>query len=297
MQFEDMRILIEAVDRGSFSAAALRLGLSKQFVSRRIAALEARLGVPLLLRTTRSLSLTDAGRDYAGRVRRILADVDEADQVVRGAGETPRGTLRLSAPLSFGTMHLSPHLTGFMALHPQVTLDIDLTDRTVDLVADGYDMAIRIGQLDDSTLVVRKLCDLRFHIVASPDYLRRQGIPTSIRDLAGHRCLLYRHRQGTGWWVAEGGKTMSLPMAGIMQSTNGEVLRDAALAGHGLAQLPDFITGAALGSGALVSVLDDQMPPPAAAYAVWPGHRQSALTVRALADYLVMALGDASFDV
>ena len=167
--------------------------------------------------------------------------------------------------------------------------------RTVDLVADGCDMAMRICRLDDSTLVARKLCDLRMHIVASPHYLRRRGVPTSTRDLAGHRCLLYRHRQGTGWWVAEGGKTISLPMAGIMQSTNGEVLRDAALAGHGLTQLPDFVTGEALASGALVTVLDDHMPPPGAAYAVWPGHRQRALPVRALADYLVMALDKLSF--
>lgn len=291
-RLEDMAILVEVVDRGGFSAAAARLALSKQLVSRRITDLEARLGVQLLLRTTRRIALTDLGREFVDRARRILQDADEAEQAMSSHGAAPRGTLRLSVPLSFGLSDLSPMLIGFMRLQPGVEIDLDLSDRPVDLVADGFDMAIRIGALADSTLIARKLSDLAFGICASPDYLRQRGEPETIEDLKHHSCLLFRHSKGLSWLFQLRGKLERVAVSGILRANNGEVLRDAAIAGLGLVQLPEFITGPALNDGRLVPVLAAFAPPAGAVYAVHPAHRQRSATVRALSDHLAVCFSD-----
>ena len=290
-RLEDMRLLIDAVDHGGFSAAAMRLGVSKQLVSRRISELEARLGVQLVVRTTRRLTLTDLGRDYVERARRVLAEAEAADLAMIGHHETPRGRLRLSAPVSFGTMHLSPLVAGFLQLHPAIEVELDLSDRTVDLVAEGYDMAVRIGVLADSSLVARKLTELRLVVCASPDYLHRRGGPATPSDLKDHACLIYGHAPGVTWPFQVNEKASLLPVKGPYRANNGELLRDAAIAGLGVAQLPDFIVGEALASGALVTVLDAFAAPAGAAYAVHPAHRQRSPAVSALTEYLAAGFG------
>lgn len=283
-------MLVEAIDRGGFTEAARRLGLSKQLVSRRIMALEERLGVQLLTRTTRRLTPTEAGRDYADRARRVLADVAEADLVVGGRNPEPRGLLRVSAPLSFGISHLSPILTGFKSIHPAVEIDIDLSDRPVDLVAEGYDVAVRIGMLKDSSLIARKLREVRFVVCASPEYLQRCGVPASVGDLRRHECLSYRHSGGLAWTFGSVGRVETVAVSGGFRANNGELLRDAAIAGLGLVQLPEFLVRRALADGSLVRVLEEVPMPVGAVHAVYPAHRQRSTTVGAFTSYLVAAL-------
>lgn len=289
-ELEDMRILVEILDRRSFSAASKRLGISKQLVSRRVIALEERLGVQLLTRTTRQLSPTDPGRDYADRARRILTEVEEAALAVSTHRVRPRGILRVSAPLTFGVSYLSPLIARFMVETPEVEIELDLNDRLVDLIGEGFDMAIRIGTLPDSTLIARKLMDAGLAVVGSPDYLSRRGIPITAKDLKLHDCLQFRHGRGTSWLLREAGREITVPVSGPMRTNNGEALRDAALAGLGLAQLPFFLTEDALAEGRLTSVMDDLRPINGAVYAIHPSHRQRSLPVRAFSDYLAQAL-------
>jgi len=285
-QLDDMRILVEVAQRGSFSAASARLGLTKQLVSRRVMALEDRLGVQLLVRTTRRLALTELGQDYVERARRIIADVDEADRAMASHVAAPRGTLRVSAPLSFGRSHLSSPFAGFLALHPGVRVELDMTDRPVDLLAEGYDLAIRIGNLVDSTLVARRIATIELVSCASPAYLARAGTPATIADLQSHECLEYRHSRGSAWMLAVEGKTEMVPVRGRYLANNGDVLRDAALTGLGLVQLPTFIIADDLASGRLVPIMPAYAPPPTAAYVVHPAHRQRSSLVRAFSDFL-----------
>jgi len=290
-QLEDMRILVEAADRGSFSQAALRLGQTKQLVSRRVMALEERLGVQLLIRTTRKLTLTELGQEYIDRARRILAEVEDAEQAMASHVVAPRGTLRITAPLTFGQSHLSPILAGFLSLHPEVKLDLDMTDRPIDIVGEGYDLAVRIGSLPDSSLIARRLMPVHMVICAAPAYLDRFGAPRTVADLRSHDCLEYRHSRGTAWPLSVSGKLEHVPVAGSYKANNGDVLRDAAVAGLGLVQLPTFIVQRELDAGRLTTVLDDCAPPPSAAYLVHPAHRQKSRLVRVFTDYVVANLG------
>lgn len=285
-QFEDMRMFVETVAHGSFTAAAEHLQLSKQQVSKRIAALEARLGARLLLRTTRRLHVTELGLAYLERAQRILQELDDAEQMVASRSAEPRGLLRLSAPMSFGTMHLGPVMPAFLARHPHVSLELELNDRMVDLVAEGYDMAIRIGVLADSSLVARRIAPMRQITCASAGYLHEHGVPSSPGELSGHACLLYGHGPRTSWHYLVDGRELAVPVQGRMRANNGEMLRDAAIAGQGLVQLPGFIVAPALADGRLVSVLDDVRPAASTVYAVYPQHRQTSLLVRAFSDFL-----------
>ncbi|MDB5971009.1 MAG: LysR family transcriptional regulator [Hydrocarboniphaga sp.] len=287
-QLDDLRIYVATVNAQSFTAAAGRLGLSKQFVSRRVGTLEARLGVRLLLRTTRKLSVTDLGRDYYERARLILEQVDDADRAVSSQNLQPRGKLRISAPMSFGTLHLSPLLPLFLQRNPEVSVELDLSDRLVDVVGEGYDVAVRIALLADSSLIARTVTPVQPYVCASPDYLRQRGTPLTPADIRGHDCLLYGHSPSVEWVFVDGsGKRIAIPVQGQLRANNGELGRDAAIAGLGLTLLPDFIVGNALKDGRLVSVLDAWMPPPGAVYVVYPAHRQTSSAVRAFADFLV----------
>lgn len=294
-QIEDMQIFVTTVDTQSFTAAADRLGLSKQFVSRRVMALEERLGARLLVRTTRRLSITDTGRAYYERAVKILQDVDEAEQLVANQNAEPRGTLRLTAPMSFGTMHLGPAIARFMANCPEVTIELDLSDRFVDVVGEGYDMAVRIGQLGDSTLVARAIAPTQLLLCASPAYLAQHGTPAAPAELKQHQCLLYGHSRSVDWPLTERGRAITLPVSGRLRANNGELARDAAVAGLGIALLPTFIIGEALRSGALVTVLDAYAPPPLTIYAVYPQHRQQSRTVKVFTDFLRTTFGKTSF--
>jgi DNA-binding transcriptional LysR family regulator len=284
-QLDDMRLFVSTLDTGSFTAAADRLGLSKQFISRRVMALEAQLGVRLLIRTTRHLHPTDLGRAYAEQARRILQQVEELDQAISGAGQAPRGRLRVTAPMSFGTMHLSPLLARFLAAYPQVGIELDLSDRTVDLLGEGYDLAIRIGLLADSSMIARSIAPVELVVCCSPDYLARHRAPETPAELAGHECLLYGHGPHVEWAFG-GSATAGVTVRGRYRANNGELMRDAAIRGLGIARLPTFIVGEALATGALVTILDDYRPPATAVHAVYPQHRQSSLLIHTFVDFL-----------
>ncbi|MGN6381577.1 MAG: LysR family transcriptional regulator [Dyella sp.] len=283
-QLDDMRLFVATLDTGSFTAAADRLGLSKQFISRRVMALEEQLGARLLVRTTRHLRPTDLGRAYAEQARRILQQVEELDQAITGAEQSARGRLRITAPMSFGTMHLSPLLAQFLATYPQVAIELDLSDRTVDLLGEGYDLAIRIGALADSSMIARSIAPVDLVLCCSPGYLARRPEPTTPAELATHECLLYGHGPHVEWVF--GKLTAPVTVRGRYRANNGELMRDAAIQGLGIARLPTFIVGQALRSGALVTVLDDYRPPVTAVHAVYPQHRQSSVLIHTFVEFL-----------
>lgn len=285
-QLEDMRIFVQTVDSGSFTVAADKLGLSKQFVSKRIMALEARLGVQLLARTTRTLRTTDVGLMYYEQATKVVQDVDGLEQAIARQNAEPRGRLRISAPMTFGTMHLSAAMPRFLNAHPAVQVELELNDRTVDLLAEGFDVGVRIGVLPDSTLIGSQVALMEMVTCCSPDYLRRRGQPAKPDELVQHDCLPYGHKRHVEWTFSVQGKARTVPVTGRLCANNGEIIRDAACAGLGFAHLPTFIVGQALEQGALVSVLDAFRPPAAGVYTVYPNHRQPSLAVRAFADFM-----------
>jgi len=247
--FDDMTVFVRAVEAESFSGAAQRLGVAKSVVSRRMASLEGRLGTSLFHRTTRRLSLTETGHAYYERARRILADVAEAEDVARRLQSELRGKLKVAAPMSFGLMHLSPAVTEFLVAHPQLEIELDLNDRRVDLVSEGHDLAIRIGKLPDSSLIARRLAPCRHVVCASPAYLQIRGEPPS------PECLETISEE---WRFRIGGEWRSVRVsAKRLGVNNGDVLRDAAIAGLGLVALPTFIVNDAIQRGELKSVLRD----------------------------------------
>ncbi|RFU44594.1 LysR family transcriptional regulator [Paraburkholderia sp. DHOC27] len=286
MQFDDMRIFVATVDARNFTTAANRLSLSKQFVSRRVMALEESLGVRLLIRNTRKLAVTDLGQEFYERARRILGEVAEAEQAMSLRRATPHGLLRVSAPMSFGMVHLSPLIAAFLSRHAEVRFDMELSDRLVDVVGEGFDMAIRIGTLADSTLIAQKLAEVRMVACCSPQYLRRRGTPATPAALERHACLLYGHGGPTTWEFVVDGVHKSVEVHGPLRANNGELIRDAAMAGLGIARLPDFIVAHGLKTGQLVEVLEPYLPHAAALYAVYPQHRQTSTTIQALVAFL-----------
>ncbi|MFW0700061.1 LysR family transcriptional regulator [Pantoea sp. R13S299] len=286
MQIEDLRIYVAVMHAGNFTAAAEQLMLSKQYVSRRMAALEASLGARLLIRNTRKLSVTDAGLLFAQHAQRILDEIQEAELAVSEQQQALRGTFRINLPMSFGMSHLSPLIAEFLSHHPALQFQIELADRYVDVIGEGVDMAIRIGTLADSTLIARPLGELKRVICCSPDYLKRAGTPQHPDELLQHACLRYGREGQNGWELQVNGKAKWLAVQGPMVSNNGEVLRDAALAGLGLVLLPAFIVETALERGELVTVLDGCQPPPLSLNAVYPQHRQRSEVNRQLLAFL-----------
>jgi DNA-binding transcriptional LysR family regulator len=290
-QFEDMRLYVEVIHDGNFSTAAERLGLSKQFVSRRIAALETRLGVRLLNRTTRRLSPTTLGLQYHELAGAIVAAAEEADRAVSIHSSQLKGRLRLAAPLSYGLSFLPDVVSGFMAQYPDAEIDLAFGDRYVDLVREGYDLAVRIGVLADSSLVARKLAAIRFLTVASPTYLARHGEPEAPEALRGHTCLLYGQGRDVRWRYRVKKHAVTIAVQGRLLADNGDVLAYAAAAGGGITQLPDFIVAAYIDSGHLQAILRDFEPRPAAVSAVYPQHRQNSALAQAFIAAVREALG------
>lgn len=288
-----MEAFVRVADSKSFSEAARRLRSSKSLVSRQVAALEAELGVRLFHRTTRSLTLTEEGRGYHAQVTRILAEIDDANRSVSQAQAAPRGKLKLSAPMSFGILHLAPALPDFFACCPEVQIDLSLNDRYVDVVDEGFDLAIRIGRLADSSLVARKLATLRMILCASQDYLDRHGAPQTPADLGKHQCLCYSTNAQAPEWrlVAPDGAPLNVPIDGRLHANNGDVLRIAALRGQGIVYLPSFIVGADLQAGTLVSLLPDYIPADTGIHAVYPHSRHLSAKVRAFIDFLAGRFG------
>jgi len=282
----------------SFSEAARRLRSSKSAISRHVAALEADLGARLLHRTTRSLTLTEAGRSYYERAARILADLEEADASVSQLQAAPRGRLRVNAPMSFGFLHLAPALGDFLSLYPEIELDVTLTDRFVDLIDEGVDVAVRIGSLTDSSLVARRLAVIRRVLCASPDYLKARGVPKTPDDLKAHDCLSNTNINATREWrfvhpagTPSGGQPWPVEVKGRMSANNGDMLRVAALRGHGFVHLPTFIVGDDLKAGTLVSVLDPYIAQDLTLNAVYPTARHLSPKVRAFVDFLGQRFG------
>lgn len=292
-RFETLQTFVAVVEAGSFSAAAVRLDRAKSAVSRQVAALETHLGVQLLNRTTRRLSLTEAGREFHERAQRILADLEEAELSVAVEQTALRGRLRLAAPLSFGVQHLAPALAEFLTLHPELVLDLDLDDRRINLVEEGFDLALRIGELADSSLVARPLAPVRMLLCASPEYLRRHGTPRTPADLAFHAGLVYGNVPEAQQWrfLDAAGKAHSVKVPARLRANNGDVLVRAAVDGLGVVVSPTFIAHRALAAGELVPLLPDYQAPGTSAYAVYPSRRHLPQRVRVLIDFLAQRFG------
>jgi DNA-binding transcriptional LysR family regulator len=298
-RFADMRMFVAVVDAGSISGAAERLAVAKSAVSRRLAELEARLGAELLHRTTRRLSLTDSGRAFFERAQRILADLEEAEQAVSQAHGAIRGRLKVALPLSFGLLHLAGLINEFMGLHPEVEFDLDFNDRQIDLMQEGFDLAIRIARLPDSSLIARKLAPIRHGLCASPGYLARHGAPVRADELAGHAGLVYSNLANPGLWsyVGPDGQPGSVQVPVKVRANNGDFLCRAAIAGQGVILHPTFYLNDAIRSGALVPLLTDHAWPELNAYAVYPPTRHLSRRVRAFVDFLAEKLaGEPDWD-
>lgn len=291
-KLSELQAFTAILDGGSLTAAAARLGVTRSAVSQTLKGLEDRLGVRLIQRTTRRLAPTEEGRAFYERARRLLADIDDAEQAITRAARSARGLLKVSAPMSFGTLHLARALPGFMARHPGLAVQLALDDRFVDLVEDGVDVALRIGALADSSLVGRRIVPIRRVLCAAPTYLERQGAPAHPRDLARHDCLHYGYlASGTIWRLTGPDGAHGIPVSARLCANNGEVLRDAARDGLGIALLPTFICGAALQAGELVTVLAEYRPPEAHLHALHPPQRHVSARVRLFIDYLAETFG------
>lgn len=288
-----MATFVRIVDRGSLTAAANDLGVSLPSVVRTLAALESALGVRLLNRTTRRLSMTDEGREYAARCRRVLAEVDEAEAALSARRAKPRGRLHLTAPVLFGRMHVAPLVTAFALRHPGLQVDVTLLDRPVDLVEEGIDLALRIGVLRDSSLVAVPLGETRRVVCASPAYLRRHGTPRTIADLAKHRCVTFSGIAAHGEWTFAADTRAAVGSA--LTTNQVDVAIDACVAGLGPTQLLSYQVQRLLDDGRLRRLLVDHEPAPAPIHVVYPSARLLSTNVRAFLDWAVPRLRAARY--
>lgn len=281
-----MAIFARVVERKSFTGAASALGLSKSVVSARLAALEERLGVRLLHRTTRRLTLTEDGSRLYERCERLLTAADDAASALHGAGRVPEGLLRVSAPIAFGMQTIAPLLRDFAERCPRVRLDLSLSDGFVDVVAGGFDVAVRFARQLDETCVARKIGGGRRMVYASPGYLARHGAPEVPHDVVHHNCLRFA-AQPVEWSFKSGSETLIVPVQGNLVVDNAMVLRQALLDGLGLAMLPYFVVASDLASGRLQPVLERYVGEEVSIFIVLPHHRQQPAKVRAFIDLLV----------
>jgi DNA-binding transcriptional LysR family regulator len=285
---EAWAIFAKVAETGSFAAAAAELGLSGPTISKAVQRLEARLGERLIHRTSRRFALTETGRVLAVRASRIVAEAEAAEAEAKASSTVPRGRIRLAAPLSFGLRHVAPALPEFLAAHPEVSIDLRLDDRLVDLVADGIDVAVRISDLPDSSLIARRLCPVRRWVVGSPDYFARRGTPLRPRDLREHACLGYAYlATGETWHFSHpSDATESVTVRGPLSATNGDALNHALLAGLGVALQPDFLAWEMVRDGRLVTVLNDWEAPKLALHLVTPAGGPRPVRVAVLLDFL-----------
>ena len=290
-ELDDLRSFVEVMRGGGYSRAARQSGVSKSIISRRISRLEASLGTRLLDRTTRGVSPTDAGSELWARAERILADYEEARDVVARRGGGIVGPLRLAAPLAFGLRHIAPIVTDMAALHPGLELDVSYSDRFVDLIEERFDAAIRIGTLRDSSLVARRLAPVRTVIVASPDYIARKGRPKVPRDLSGHECIEYFGRMGSEWRFRDGERWLTVRVKGRLRSDNGDAILQWAIAGLGVANIPEFLLADEIDAGRLQVLLPAFPGPEYAIHVIRPPGAYVPGKVRLLIDFLVERLG------
>ena len=291
---EAWAIFAAVADHRSFSAAAAALGLSKATVSKAVSRLEAQLGQSLFHRTSRRIALTDSARPLADRARAMLAEAEAAEEVARDAAAAPAGRVRLAAPMSFGLVSVAPVVVGFLQAHPAVEVDLHLSDVKVDIVAEGFDVALRIGDAPDSSLRVRRLCAVGFHIVAAPAYLATHGRPDHAADLARHRLLRYTNIAEAQRLRGPDGAEVLVRPEGPLLANSGEALIPALLAGLGIAWLPDFIVRPHLDSGAVEAILPDWTPPPTALNLLTPPGSLRPARVEALIAWLAKHLRDPS---
>ena len=284
-----IQVFAQVVESGSFAKAAERLGLSTSAVSRHVAELEAHLQTRLLNRTTRRVSLTESGRAFYERAVQLLADLEEAEQEASSAAIVPRGTIRLTTAVNFGVRHVAPAIAEFLARHPEVSFDVSLSDRVVDLVDEGFDLAIRIGPPGTQNLVARKLGETRLVPCASPDYLAKHGAPRTPEELARHNCFTYEYVSASDLWQFRdrAGGEHAVRVAGTLHSNNGELLAEAAASGAGIAFEPAFIVGELVRAGRLVPLLQDFVAPPIPIYALYPSRKHLSAKVRRFVDFLV----------
>src|SRR5260221_9813821 len=289
--FEGLAIFAKVVELRSFAGAAAELNLSKATVSKAVSRIEARLGTRLINRTSRRFALTDAGRQLTARAAHILAEGEAAEDAALAQATVPRGLVRLAAPMSFGVLHIAPLLPEFLATYPEVSIDLHLSDATVDLVGEGFDAAIRIAVLPDSSLLARRLCDMPRYLVGSPNYLNKYGRPKHPLHLAQHRCLIYTYTVTTEiWHFTKGAKSASVQPSGPLRVNNGDAMMPALIAGTGLGILPEFILREALGANQLERLLPDWSLPLGAVYWVTPPGEPQPKRVEVLADFLLEKL-------
>lgn len=287
----EMDVFVRAAGLGSFSAAGRQLGLSPSAVSKLVTRIEDRLGTRLLVRSTRALQLTPEGELYLERASRILGEIEEAERVVTsGASAVPRGPLRVSASVAFGASHIVPHMAEFLALYPEIELDLSLTDSVIDLYQERADVAIRSGKLPDSSLMARKILEIRRVVVASPGYLARHGVPQVPADLVDHNCLRFNFLANRDQWVfrdPDTGDNFTQRISGNMLGNNGPTLRRLCLDGLGLIRTGRFQVAADIASGALVPVLERYNPEDVEMiHAVFAGHGHLAARIRAFIDFV-----------
>jgi DNA-binding transcriptional LysR family regulator len=289
-----MRVFVAIVDLGSLSAAAERFSISAPMAGKHLQALEARLDTRLMVRTTRRQSLTEVGREYYERCRRILADVDAADTLAEAMSATPRGVLRVTVPLTYGVHFVTPAVTDFLAAFPQIAVELDLTNRMVDIVEERFDAAVRIGPLADSSFVARPLKPYAMAVCAAPGYLARAGTPTTPADLAGHECLGFVHQGREAGWRLEGEDDAILARrtgSARFRANNGEALKKAALAGFGLVLQPHALVEDELKSGALVAVLQAYWPKSSPVHLVYPRDTRATPKLASFVDFIMGRLG------
>lgn len=288
-----MKVLLQVVDSGSFARAAEALGLSNAAVTRQIGALEHHLGARLLNRTTRRLSLTDAGAEFCARARAVLDMIAEAESCAAEGAARPAGVLRITAPLSFGVLRLADELPGFRARYPELKLDIDLSDRVVDLANEGIDVALRIAASLEANLIARRIAPIGLLVCASPGYLRRRGVPSTPADLERHEVLSYKYLwTGDAWTFTDpAGHAAKVRVRPAVHATNGDLLRRLAVADGGIILQPDFLVAEELRRGRLVRVLEEYRAMEFSLYAVYLSHQHLPVRVRVFIDYLIERFG------
>ncbi len=292
-QIEDMQTFVRIVEAGSITKAAEQLGVVKSAISRRLSDVEMRLGVSLLTRTTRTQTLTDAGKSYYQHSLRLIDDIAEVEANISDEQNALAGRIKIAAPLSFGLDHLGAALRKFNEIHPNIFFDVDFNDKKIDLVENGFDLAVRIAMLEDSTLIARRLTAIKLVLCASPSYFRKHGTPKVPEDLlSGHVKLSYREDPGNWPFIDSNGKSLAIKLPSVATANNGNFLCQAAIDGAGLIYTPDFICYKAIRLGQLVPILADyQTDVEIPAYAVYPKNRHLSQRVRSLIDFLVQYFG------
>lgn len=271
---DDLSVFVAVARAGSFTAGADALGISTSYASKRVRRLEDALGRRLLNRSTRALTLTPEGQAYLERCGPALDEIEDAGRALVDPDDAPRGLLRVTVPLSLGLRRVAPLVGTYLQRYPQASIDIDFSDRTVDVVSEGFDLAIRAGPLQDSDLIARRIGGFPLYLVASPDYLARRGVPRTLQDLIGHDCMIYTLARGRRAWTFDGPDgPVVVPLKGRMTANNGDALAQAAAAGLGIGLEPSFIVADMLASGQLVRVLPDLPGPMAPVWAIYPESR------------------------